>query len=88
MTWCFRLEDAIDAAEDETQALNCAALDLICCLVALTIRSYTVLYLFTVDVISYQVKLLMFYNVQTINLTFVGQIWDIQYIDVVLRNSK
>jgi hypothetical protein len=32
-----------------------------------------VLYLFTVEVIYYQVKLLMFYNVQTINLTFVGQ---------------
>ena len=31
-------------------------------------------YLFTIDVISYQVKLLVFYNVQTINLMFVGKI--------------
>ena len=31
------------------------------------------LYLFTIDVIFYQVKLLMFYNVQNVNLTFVGK---------------
>ena len=31
----------------------------------------------SIDVMFYQVKLLMFYNVQTTNLTFVGKIWDI-----------
>ena len=29
---------------------------------------------FTIKVIYYQVKLLMFYNVQTTNLTFVGKV--------------
>ena len=49
---------------------------------------YTVPYLVTIDVIFYQVKLLVFYNVQTTNLTFVGKIWEIQYIDIALHNSK
>ena len=35
-------------------------------------------YLFTVDVIIYQVKLLLFYNFQATNLSFVGMIRDIQ----------
>ena len=30
------------------------------------------------NVIFYQVKMLMFYNVQTIKLTFVGKKWDIK----------
>ena len=33
---------------------------------------------FTIDIIFYQVKLLMFNNVQTVNLTFVSKIGDIQ----------
>ena len=32
------------------------------------------LYFFAIDVIVYRVKLLMIYNVQTTNLTFVGKI--------------
>ena len=47
-------------------------------LVSLAIWIYTMLYLFTIDVIIYQVKLLMFYNVQITNWTIVGKIWDIQ----------
>ena len=35
-----------------------------------------------------QVKLLMFYNVQPTNLTFVGKTWDIQQTDRALRNFK
>lgn len=31
------------------------------------------LYLFIIDIIFYQVKFLMFYNVQLTNLTFVGK---------------
>ena len=31
------------------------------------------LYLFTINAIVYQAKMLMFYNVQTTNLTFVGK---------------
>ena len=33
---------------------------------------------FTIDVNSYQVKLVMFYSVQTTHLTYVGKIQDIQ----------
>ena len=47
-------------------------------IVWLTICIYMVLYLFTNEIIFYQVKLSVFYNVQTINLTFVGKIWDVQ----------
>jgi hypothetical protein len=43
-------------------------------LVSLTIWIYTVLYLFTIDVILYQVKVVMFRNVQTTTSTFVGKI--------------
>jgi hypothetical protein len=43
-------------------------------LVRLIVRIYTVLYLFTIEIVSHQVKLSMLYNVQTINLTFVGKI--------------
>ena len=32
--------------------------------------------LFTIDVILYQIKLLLFCDVQTTNLTIVGKIWD------------
>ena len=42
----------------------------------LTVWSYTLLYLFTIEVFFDGVKLLMFYNVQTTKLTFVGKIWD------------
>ena len=35
-----------------------------------------------------QVKLLVFYNVQTTNLTFVGKICDIQHMNIALCNSK
>ena len=38
-------------------------------LVSLTIGSYTMVYIFATDVIFYQVKILMFYIVQTTNLT-------------------
>ena len=44
-------------------------------------------YLFTIDAAFYEVNLLMFYNVQTTNLTFVGNIWDTQSTDIALRNS-
>ena len=44
--------------------------------VSLSIWIYMVLYLFTIDVIHDHVKLLMFYTVQTTNLTFVGRIWE------------
>ena len=40
---------------------------------SLTIWSYTLLHLSTIDIISYHVKMLMFYNVPTTGLTFVGQ---------------
>ena len=36
------------------------------------------LYLFTIEVFFCQVKLLMFYNVQTTNIAFVGKVRDIQ----------
>ena len=39
---------------------------------SVTIWSYTFLYLCTINVIFYQVKMLMFYNVYTTNSTFVG----------------
>ena len=42
-----------------------------------TIWSYTMLYMFTTVVVVYQVKLLIFYDVQTTNLTFIGKTWDI-----------
>ena len=35
---------------------------------------YMVLYLFTIEICFYQVKLSMFYNVQTTTVTFVGKI--------------
>ena len=57
-------------------------------LVWLTIWIYTVLYLFTIEMLFYQVMLLILYNVQTTNLTFFGKIWDVQSIDIALRNSK
>ena len=41
---------------------------------SLTTWIYTMLYLFAIDVTFYQVKLLMFYNVQSTNLTFAGNI--------------
>ena len=37
---------------------------------------------------NFQIKLLMFYNLETTNLTFVGNIWDMQLIDIALHNSK
>ena len=47
------------------------------------------LYVFNInDVILYQVKLLMFYNVQTSNLTFIVKICDLQKIDIALHKSK
>ena len=38
---------------------------------SLTIRSYAFLYIFIVNVIFHQVKMLTFYNAQTTNSTFV-----------------
>ena len=46
------------------------------------------LYLFSIDVNFDQAKLLLFYNVQTTNLTFVDKLWDIQYIDKGFCNPK
>ena len=46
-------------------------------LVSLTIWKYTFLYLPTIKVFFYQVKMLLFYNLQTSNLTFVGKNWDV-----------
>jgi hypothetical protein len=43
-----------------------------------TIWIYTGLYMFTIDVIFNQVKLLMFCSVQTTNLAFVGKMRDVQ----------
>ena len=43
-------------------------------LATITIRGYEMLYLFIIDVIVYQMRLLMFYNVQTTTLTFVDKI--------------
>ena len=47
-----------------------------------------VLYLFTIETLFYQVKLSIFYNVQTTHLTFVGKIRDVQQIDTSLSNFK
>ena len=44
----------------------------------LGLRNVFLNFLFIVDVILYQVKMLMFYNAQTINSTFNGKKWDIQ----------
>ena len=49
---------------------------------------YTLLYLFTIDVMLYQVKMFMFYNVQTTFLTIVDKTWDIRKIDITLRKSQ
>ena len=38
---------------------------------------HNAIFFFTIDVNFHQVKLLMFYNVQTTNLTFVGKICDV-----------
>ena len=46
------------------------------------------LYLFQIDVIFYQVELLVFYNAQTIKFIFIVKIWEIQIIDIVLCKSK
>ena len=43
-------------------------------LVSLAIWIYTMLYIFTIDVFFYQLKLLVFYDAQTTNFTFVGKI--------------
>ena len=42
-------------------------------LVSFTIWSYTFLFIFNINVNCYQVKMSMFYNVQTIKSAFVGQ---------------
>jgi hypothetical protein len=42
-------------------------------LVSPTIWNYTIVYIFIIDGISYQVKMLMLYNVQTTNLIFVDK---------------
>ena len=42
-------------------------------LVSLTLRSYTTLKDFMINVMFYQVKMLIFYNVQVINSIFVGK---------------
>ena len=39
----------------------------------ITIWIYTLLYLVTIDVIFYQVKMLVFYNVQTTNMIFIDK---------------
>ena len=57
-------------------------------LVWLIIWSYIFLYIFTINVLLYQVKMLMFYSVQMTNLTMVGKIWDAPYTIIALRNSK
>ena len=44
--------------------------------VSLIIRSY-ILLSFTIDIRVNQVKIVMFYNVQTKNVTFVGKKWRI-----------
>ena len=44
--------------------------------------------MFIDDVVVDQVNLLMFYIFQTTNITFVGKMWDVQYIDIALHNSK
>ena len=54
---------------------------------SLTIRIYTMLYIVTIDVISYLVMLLMYCDVQPTNLSFVGKIWDTPSIDITLRDS-
>ena len=36
----------------------------------------------------YQVKFLVFFNVQTTDLTIVGMMWDVHYLDIALCNSK
>ena len=43
---------------------------------------------FTIDVVFYQVKLLMYYNDQTTNLTLVDIKWDIQCIVIALCKPK
>ena len=48
----------------------------------------TLLYLFTIDVMLYQVKMLMLHNVQTTFLTIVDKTWDIRKIDITLRKSQ
>ena len=53
---------------------------------SLTIWSYKVLYLFMIDVIFYQAKLLMFHDVQTTNLTFVSKICVVHHCGI--PNSK
>ena len=42
----------------------------------------------TTNMFLYHLKLLMFYHVQTTNLTFVDKPWDVQYMDIALRNFK
>lgn len=44
--------------------------------------------MFTIDVIFYQVQLLVFHNIQTTKVTFVGKIWDIKYINLAFHNSS
>ena len=52
----------------------------------MSLTIYNLLHLSTIDVTFHLVKLLMFYNVQTTILTFVGRIRDIELIDIALRN--
>ena len=46
------------------------------------------LYLSIANVTFYQVKLLVFCNVQTTNLTSVGKVWNIKHIDIASHDSK
>ena len=54
--------------------LSCYVLREIWYVVSLTLWSYTMLNVFTIDVMFYQVNLLLFCNVQTTNSTLVGKI--------------
>ena len=44
------------------------------------------LYILIIDLFFYQLKLLMFDNVQRYDLIFVGNILDIEEIDIALHN--
>ena len=63
-------------------------------LASLAICSYTMLYIFMIDVISYQVKLLKFYNDPTTNWTYVDKktrytisSHSIEYFQIVTLNK-
>lgn len=63
---------------------------LILYLVSLATWNYTMIFIYIIKINAsfYQLKMLMFYNAQTTNLTFVGKQWDIKYIVRVLCNPK